>query len=504
MTQFEARGRLPGEPVAIIDIGSNSVRLVAYEALNRAPTPTFNEKVLCGLGRGVATSGFLAEEAMAKALTALQRFRILCDIMEIRDVRALATAAVRDAANGPQFLQLAERAAGCEIHLLAGQREARLAALGVISSIYEADGVVGDLGGGSLELTDVSAGQPGQGITLPLGGLSLMDLSERSPKKASKVARDALAKVKLLDGLAGRTFYAVGGTWRSIARLHMRQRQYPMHVMHNYVIPTRDALEFAKLVERIEADALSSIESVSSARRPLLAYGAVVLEEIIRRAEPKEIVISALGVREGLLFESLSGEEQAKDPLLVSAAEFNRLRARAPAHAEELFDWTSRFFETTHLEESADERRLRHAACLLSDVAWRAHPDYRAEQSHDMIANANLIGLDHASRAYLALSASYRHVTTDEDIGPVSRTLVSARQLDRARLLGGAMRVAYILSAAMPGVLPRTPMIAQKGKVTLTLPPDLVPLNSDRLQSRLKQFARLIGGDPEVRADNRT
>ena len=167
-----------------------------------------------------------------------------------------------------------------------------------------------------------------------------MDLSERSPKKAAKIVRETLATVKVLQGLAGRTFYAVGGTWRALARLHMRQRQYPMNVMHNYVIPSRDALEFARLVERIEVDALLSIEAVSSARRPLLAYGAAVLEEIIRQANPKEIVVSALGVREGLLYSRLSAEEQAEDPLIVSAREFNQLRARAPEHGEELFAWT--------------------------------------------------------------------------------------------------------------------------------------------------------------------
>ena len=329
-------------PVAIVDIGSNSVRLVAYESHSRAPTPTFNEKALCGLGRGVATSGLLPEDGVAKALAALQRFRVLCDTMRISDVRGIATAAVRDAANGPQFLALAERAIGCEIELLSGQQEARFSALGVVSSIHGADGIVGDLGGGSLELTEVKNGEAGAGLTLPLGGLSLMDLSERSPKKAAKIVREALSSVKLLQSLAGRTFYAVGGTWRALARLHMRQRQYPMNVMHNYVIPSRDALEFARLVERIEADALMAIEAVSSARRPLLAYGAAVLEEIIRQANPKEIVISALGVREGLLFSQLPRETQEEDPLIVSAREFNRLRSRAPAHGEELFEWTNR------------------------------------------------------------------------------------------------------------------------------------------------------------------
>ena len=343
MSGLEARGRLPGEPVAIVDIGSNSVRLVAYESLSRALTPIFNEKVLCGLGRGVATTGFLTEDATARALAALLRFRVLCRTMGIANLRAVATAAVRDAANGPQFLELAERAIGCEIDLLAGPREAQLSALGVASSIWAADGMVGDLGGGSLELADVAGGKVGRGVTLPLGGLSLLELSDRSPKKASKIARDALQKVKTLDNLADRTFYAVGGTWRALARLHMSQRQYPMRVMHNYVIPTRDALEFVKLVERIETEALTSIETVSTARRPLLVYGAAVLEEIIRRAPPKEIVISALGVREGLLFEGLSPEEQVQDPLITAARQFNLLRSRSPGHAEELFHWTSQF-----------------------------------------------------------------------------------------------------------------------------------------------------------------
>ena len=314
MSESPAQGRLPGMPVAIVDIGSNSVRLVAYESHSRAPTPTFNEKALCGLGRGVATSGLLPEDGVAKALAALQRFRVLCDTMRISDVRSIATAAVRDAANGPQFLSLAERAIGCKIELLSGQREARLSALGVVSSIHDADGLVGDLGGGSLELTEVKNNDAFSGTTLALGSLSLMDLSERSPKKAAKIVREALSNVKLLQVLPGRTFYAVGGTWRALARLHMRQRQYPMNVMHNYVIPSRDALEFARLVERIEVDALMEIESVASARRPLLAYGAAVLEEIIRQANPEgDCHLGARGARRPLVF-AASDEDAGRGP----------------------------------------------------------------------------------------------------------------------------------------------------------------------------------------------
>ena len=225
-----------------------------------------------------------------------------------------------------------------------------------------------------------------------------------------------------------------------------------------------------------------------------------MLEEIIRVAAPKEIVVSALGVREGLLYSQLPPEAQAEDPLIVSAQEFNRLRARAPGHAEELYEWTSRLMQSSHLAEDEQDRRLRRAVCLLSDISWRAHPDYRGTQAYDLVANAAFIGIDHPSRAFLALAAAYRHLSNEDFVTPQSRALVSARQLDRARILGGAMRVAYNISAAMPGVLPRAPMTCEKGRIVLRLPADLAPLSSDRLQSRMRQFARLIGGDPEIRA----
>jgi exopolyphosphatase/guanosine-5'-triphosphate,3'-diphosphate pyrophosphatase len=498
----EAPGRLSQlQPIAIVDVGSNSVRLVAYEGLTRAPNPIFNDKVLCGLGRGVATTGRLNEEGVVRALKALERFRVLCKNMGVREIRVVATAAARDAANGPEFLRAATKAIGAKIELLSGERESQLAALGVISGFHKPDGFVGDLGGGSLELADVKGSRIGKRVSLPLGGLSLMDVSDRSPKRAQKIVREALGEVKGLKKLEGRTFYAVGGTWRSLARLHMVQRSYPLNVMHGYVIPARDAADFASLVERVNTDALVAIETVSSGRRPLLAYGAVVLEEIIRMARPKEIVISALGLREGLLFDRLCEAEQKSDPLIVAARDLNVLRSRAPRHGEDLCVWTDAFMKSTQLEESVDDKRLRHAACLLSDIGWRAHPDYRGEQSLNIIANAAFVSIDHAGRAFLALSASYRHMSADHNVSPHLRTLATARMLDRAHVLGAATRVAYAITAAMPNVLPRTPLLCSKSKLILKMPQDFAPLANDRLASRVKTLARLIGREPEIRID---
>ncbi len=494
----EKEGSAFERPVAIVDIGSNSVRLVAYEGLARAPTAIFNEKVLCGLGRGVMITGQLPQEGIDKALQALLRFKILAHNMHIDNIAVLATAAVRDAQNGKAFLKEAEAAIGQPIELLTGADEAELSAMGVLSGIYQPDGVAGDLGGGSLELIQIANGQLGDGITLPLGGLALADAAKGSPRAAVKIVRESLASAAPLQNMQGRTFYAVGGTWRALARLHMRQRNYPLKVMHNYIIPARDAADFAGLVERVETDSLVSIGSVAAPRRPLLSYGAIVLEEIIRIAAPKEIVLSASGVREGLLYKRLSQHARDQDPLLAEAHAMNRLRSRAPRHGEELCAWSDQFLASTHLEETTEETRLRHVGCLLADVAWRAHPDYRGEQSMNLIAHAPFLGIDHAGRAFLALAVAYRHEGIDSDVSPQIRALISARQLDRARILGAVLRVAYMLSTAMPDVLGQTPMRCSRTHVKLSLPAKLMPLMSDRLQNRLKQLAKLIGREPQV------
>jgi exopolyphosphatase/guanosine-5'-triphosphate,3'-diphosphate pyrophosphatase len=490
----KGQGRLPGvKPAAIIDIGSNSVRLVAYEGLTRSPSPIFNEKAMCGLGRGVGATGEMAPESMDKALAALRRFRKLCEIMRIDDVTPIATAAARDAANGPAFLAAAGEAIGRPIELISGAREAELSALGVISTVHEADGVVGDLGGGSLELIEVKDGRAGAGVSLKLGALALMDASGQSPKAAAKIARDALADAAPLEALRGRTFYAVGGTWRSLAKLHMRQRNYPLDVMHGYVIPARDALDFASLVERVDSAALVSVGAVSQQRRPQLAYGAVALEEIIRRGKPARVVVSIGGLREGLLYDRLDAQTRARDPLLVAARDYNLLRSRSPGHGEDLVHWTDAFFAESHLNETAEEKRLRHAACLFGDIGWRTSPDHRANLAMDLLANRPTMGIDHAGRAYLGMAVAYRHIGLDEDVNPLIRGLATPRLMDRARILGALQRVAYIISASSPGVLPRAKMTCAKGELRLTLPPDLADLAGERLNGRVKQLARLLG-----------
>jgi exopolyphosphatase/guanosine-5'-triphosphate,3'-diphosphate pyrophosphatase len=492
----QSANRKPSSTVGIIDIGSNSVRLVVYESKSRALAAIFNEKVLCGLGREVQSTGLLAPDAVEKALAALKRFRALCRVMKVGEVHAIATAACRDASNGAEFIAKAERICGCEIEILSGAREAKLSALGVASGIYKANGIVGDLGGGSLELIDVRGHRIRHGLTLPLGGLALQDASQKSLKKAEKIVADKIVGLAPLKAGAGRTFYAVGGTWRALARIHIIQSGYPLHIMHGYSIPAADALDFVKRLRRLAAtNTLADIETVADARRPLLSYAALVLEYIIRVAKPKTIMFSTFGVREGLLYEMLSEKEQQKDGLLSACETINTLESRAPRHADDLMSWTDRLVRVSGLKENEDERRLRRAACLLSDIVWRAHPDHRGEQALALIANGNFGAISHVDRAFLALTIFYRYAGFgQENEAPAAiRALVAQAQLERARIIGGMFRVGVLISAAQKGVLPYTHFRNQGRKLLLVFDDRIADLAADRVNNRFKQLMRMMG-----------
>ena len=490
------RPRKRTSSVAVIDIGSNSVRLVVYESMTRSLVTLFNEKTLCGLGREVQTTGLLAPDAVAKALTSLRRFRALCRIMKVGRVFAIATAACRDATNGADFIAKAERICGVRIEILSGPREAKLSALGVISGIHRPDGIVGDLGGGSLELIDVRGNRVHGGVTLPLGSLALQDLSHKSLKRAERIVGTELADIAQLKAGRGRVFYAVGGTWRALARIHIIQSEYPLGVMHGYSIPAQDALDFAQRLRRLAAaDMLANIEVVADARRPLLSYAALVLEHIIRVANPKTIVFSTFGVREGLLYERLPQAERAEDGLICAAQELNELLSRSARHAQELIEWTDRLVRVAKLRETEEDRRLRHAACLLSDIGWRVHPDHRGEETLSLITNGNFGSISHQGRAFVALSVFFRYAGLSEENQPplIVQELVPPAMLERARVLGAAFRVAHLISAARPGVLPATHFRSNGRKLMLVFEHRLVDLGADRVGSRFRQLARLLG-----------
>jgi len=494
-TEPIAQGRLQDrQPVAVVDIGSNSVRLVIYEGNCRSLTVLFNEKVLSGLGKGLARTNRLNQSAIDSALAALTRFRRLAVQANVREIHPIATAAAREAQNGPDFIAAAEAAIGSEIAILSGEDEARYAAEGVLAGFHKPSGIGGDLGGGSLELVDINPEGFQGGLTLPLGGLRLRDLSEGDLQRAQAIADSHMSACALAGKGEGRPFFAVGGTWRNLAKLHMEQEKYPLHVMHGYEIDAAGIEAFLDLVIRTDPDKLPGIGAVSKSRRSLLAYGAVTLKSVLRYLKPSKIVLSALGVREGYLHSLLPAAERAKDPLLESARELSILRSRSPDHACELVQWSRRTFEAFGIEETPEEDRLREAACLLADIGWRAHPDYRGKQSLSIIAHAAFPAVEHRGRVYLGLTNYYRHEGSFQQVHlPEIERLVDERLMRRARILGSLFRVAYLLTASMPGVLNQIKWAQDpRGGFTLVIPADLADLVGERPEGRLQQFAKVV------------
>jgi exopolyphosphatase/guanosine-5'-triphosphate,3'-diphosphate pyrophosphatase len=491
------------EPIGIIDIGSNSVRLVVYEGAVRAPTPVFNEKILCGLGRSVATTGNLGKEAVERALAALARFRVITHILSVKNIRVIATAAVRDARDGHDFIERAERILGDAVEVLSGDKEARLAAQGIMMGFVDDDGIAGDLGGGSLELVDLARDRLNEAASLPLGGLRLIDTTGNKIERAIDIIDGTLESLKWLTNGQGRTFYAVGGTWRSLAKLHMDQIRYPLRVMQGYTLSAREALDLCEQFRKAKKPSdIPGMAGIARARRELLPFGALVLERLIKHMQPRQIVFSVFGIREGLIYGLLPPHEQARDPLMSFCEDYAALRSRSVECAWELCRWTDLLFGDPALEETPAERRLRHAACLLSDVGWRAHPDYRGEQSLNTVAHAGLGGVDHQGRIFLALSVFHRHEKSDGNGDQLSerlRSLVSKRVQRRARILGAALRVAHMLSIGQAGIIDQTPLAYENGTLVLTIPPAYAALYGERLRRRFDVLADLLGKKAKIR-----
>ena len=383
--KIEAQGRLGQRvPIAIIDIGSNSVRQVVYEGLTRSPSVLFNEKVLCGLGKGVARDGMLDEQSTARALTAIRRFVKLGQQLGVGESHVLATAAAREAENGPEFVAEIEAITGQKIELLSGRMEAELAAFGIKAGFYSPEGIAGDLGGGSMELIEIN-GDVTNGVTTPLGSLRLQELSRGDLQAARKIARDTIRNIKLDWPGPQRTFYAIGGTWRSLARLHMLETGHPVDVVHGYTVPADEFIRFCRRVASSSLETFDQIEEISKNRRPLLPYGATVVAEVLEHLRAKKIATSGVGLREGYLYSLLDEEIREQDALLEATAELSILRARSPIHCRELAKWTGKALEVIGLKEDQHQRRWRIAACNLADIAWRSASDFRAEQSLGII-----------------------------------------------------------------------------------------------------------------------
>ena len=457
----------PARDAAVIDIGSNSVRLVIYRLEGRAIWTVFNEKVLAGLGADVVTSGRLAPVGVEIALTALRRFKAVLEAAKPTETFVVATAAVREASDGPDFIGQLKAEVGLKVRVLSGEEEARYAALGVLAGQPDASGVVGDMGGSSLELTPVDAGEPGVGVSLPLGAFSL-----RGPD-GFDLGRARARTAKVLDTVRGsftaQTLYAVGGGWRNLALLQMQLSGYPLEIVHQYEISAEDALTAARFIARQSRGSLERIEGVSKRRLDTIPYAAVVLEGMIERLGLKRISISAFGLREGLLLEAMPARVRALDPLVEGCAALDARQGLNEDLGPALEAWLRPAFAALAPVFPGREATLIAAACRLADLGARLHPDHRADLVFEQVLRAPIAGMDHAERGFLAVALFARHTASSNPPEPriMSRILTGERH-DRALALGAAMRLACDLSGRSAELLRHSALAIEAGVVTLT------------------------------------
>ena len=485
---------------AVIDVGSNSVRLVLYRVEGRAVWTVFNEKILAGLGRDLAVTGRLSPDGVEAAMAALRRFAALLKAAKPDRVFAAATAAARDAADGPAFCRQVRAETGLDLRVLTGKEEARYSALGVLAGAPASQGLVGDLGGASLELIRLERGAPGDGVTLPLGPFSFKDNGRFDPDRVrSQVERKLKPHV---DRLETPVFHAVGGAWRNLALLAMRMSGYPLEIVHQYELTRREALEMARVISRQSRGSLERIEGISRRRLDTLPHAAAVLEGLVDTLSVERVVVSAYGLREGLLFDSMTGALRAQDPLLEGCAALSAREGTMADLGPALETWLLPAFSVLEPVFDSRELVLLGAACRLADLGARLHPDHRADLIFHQVLRAPIPGMNHPERVFLAAACFARHTAAATIPEPlmVARLLTHER-LQRARALGAAIRLACDLSGRSPELLARARLEMRPNSVVLEAEEAFAPiLLGEQTAKRAGTLATLLERDLKLRA----
>ena len=481
---------------AIIDIGSNSIRLVVYHGRTRMPEAMFNEKVMAGLGRGLAANGRLSDSAMAVAVAGLKRFAALTRAMGIAHVRTVATAAVREAQNGPAFIARVADECGLAIEVIDGEAEARGAALGLVSGIPDADGVVGDLGGGSLELIRVAGGAMGRRISLPIGALRLDAVRKRDRRALGPFIAKALDTIDWAGEGKGRPFYMVGGSWRALAQIHIWMTGHPLPIVHQYEMPASAPAKLFRSLAHTDLATLKAVPHLSTSRLPSLPGAAMLLAAVVKKLGSSSVIASGFGLREGLLYADLPETTRALDPLISAARSEGARQGRFAEHGDMLFEWMDPLFA----DEPPADRRLRLAACLLSDIAWRAHPDFRPERGVDVALHGNWVAVTAAERA--ALACALHFCFGGDPNAPVMATLMqlaSPPLLARARIWGLALRLGQRLTGGTPVGLAASRLERSGDALVLRLGAAHADLaGGDAVQRRLKLLGVALGLTPKL------
>lgn len=466
--------------IGIIDIGSNSIRLVVYDQNKRSPIPIYNEKVLCALGKGLASSGVLNPEGVVMGKEALRRFVAMGRNMGITELHVIATAAIRDAKDGRDFTDWLEKTYNVKADVISGEEEAKLGAFAVCSSIYKPHGITADLGGGSLELVRVDGDNIDGHNSLLLGSLRMMDESKGDRDKLRKIIDKRFAEINWLDDEKTPNIYAIGGSFRALAKMHMVANDYPLQILHEYTVAAKEFLAFVREISGMSLEKLEKYPGGAAKRAASLPGAAMVLEKLLATSKAENIVFSASGIREGYVYKKLSVRERDEDGLLFSCREFASRNGRSIAYGQELFEWMQPLLP----QENERMKRLRLVFCLLSDIAIHIHPEYRGQWAFQRIIYSAFTSITHAERVTLALALYHRYQFKLKDDYPQLKLINSADKA-WAKLLGASANLAYHLSGSITGNLHKTNLVVKEQNVALQFNGDMADLMGDSIQKRI-------------------
>lgn len=467
--------------VGIIDIGSNSIRLVIYDELKRTPVPIYNEKVLCALGKGLANTGVLNPEGVELARHALRRFLTLGQNMDITALHVFATAAVRDAKDGKAFTEYLEKTYDIAVEIVDGPREAKLGAYGVCASMYKPNGITADLGGGSLELVKIDEGTICDNASLLLGVLRIIDESKGDLDVMRALVQERFNELEWLANQRTKNFYAIGGTFRALAKMHICAKNYPFSMLHNYHVSAKPFASFLKSIIKMPPEKLEKQPGISRSRMSLIPGAALILEHLIRSTKASTIIFSASGIREGYLFDKLTPERRQTDGMIAACTEFALKGGRSAAYANELYTWMFPLIS----DETDEDRRLRLAFCLLSEVAVNIHPEFRAEWAYHRILYSAITGLNHRERVKLALALYHRYQFKLKHEWP-SLTLLKKGDFEWAQLVGTAANLGYHLTGSISGSLHKSSFIIDDTRVSLHLSGAMQDIMGDSIKRRIE------------------
>lgn len=487
------------QPFGIIDIGSNTIRLVIFDGLSRSPLILYTEKANCELARGLDKAGNLKPDKILVALANLERFSALLDTVGVETVKVMATSAVRLAQNGPAFAQKAEALLGHPVHIIPGEEEARYSALGVIAGFIEASGFVGDIGGGSLELAKVHQGKIGPSTTLTLGHQRLATLAESAPEGAQSIKtliQEELTAIPWLKKLQRQRFYAVGSGWRRLAEAHMKFSHYPLPVVHHYALNADELLRFIQFRKNFltREDLLRNI-GFSKKQIETLIYASMVMEGLIQVGKPSEIIFSTNGLREGCVYDHLTPNKQAEDPLIVSCKAIAQQSNGLPPNAEELLEWVLRLFPDATPELS----RLCYAACLLCQIAKVESRDFRSRNAFERVLYLPLTGISHPERVFLAMALHARYSgDVQADYTDPFLELIHPEDIQCAQELGMALRLGQSVCGETGAILMHTLLRVEDDKLILEAPLGMPFLVGEIVQKQLKALAEFLALRPTL------